>query len=178
MMPPSGTAPAQGLPYPPKSGEMMAVQPRGERKWPLTQGPSLSADECLQKRRTQYSRSGRQAGGINVAVHSYRDGLAGSPVPALSHSPRLMSDSVRPMQPDRKMKYSVIFSVESLPPLLRALCQMFIVGCQFDERFSYENVEALARQSLAFLRLSVQLFGSRSARFQGRLFSLLRRVYV
>jgi hypothetical protein len=44
---------------------------------------------------------------------------------------------------------------------------MFIVGCQFDERFSYENVEALARQSLAFLRLSLKLFGSRSARFHG-----------
>ena len=55
---------------------------------------------------------------------------------------------------------------------------MFIVRCQFDERFSYEQIEALARQSLAFLRLSMKLFGSRSARFQGRLFSLLRRVYV
>ena len=64
------------------------------------------------------------------------------------------------MQPDRKMKYSVIFSVESLPPLLRALCQMFIVGCQFDERFPYENVEAVARQSLAILRLSMKRFGS------------------
>jgi len=61
------------------------------------------------------------------------------------------------MQPDRKMKYSVIFSVEILSPPLQALCQMFIVECQFDERFSYENVEALARQSLAFLRLSMKV---------------------
>jgi hypothetical protein len=35
----------------------------------------------------------------------------------------------------------------------QALCLMFIVGCQFDERFPYERIEALAGQSLAFLRL-------------------------
>ena len=35
---------------------------------------------------------------------------------------------------------------------------MFIVGCQFDERFPYERIEALARQSLAFLRLSMKRF--------------------
>jgi hypothetical protein len=35
---------------------------------------------------------------------------------------------------------------------------MFIVGCQFDERFPYEGIEALARQSLAFLRLSMKRF--------------------
>jgi hypothetical protein len=44
---------------------------------------------------------------------------------------------------------------------------MLIVGCQFDERFPYENVEALARQSLAFPRLSMKLFGSCSAWFHG-----------
>ena len=48
---------------------------------------------------------------------------------------------------------------------------MFIVGRQFDERFPYENVEALARQSLAFVRLSMKLFGSRSALFHGALLS-------
>jgi hypothetical protein len=58
------------------------------------------------------------------------------------------------------MKYSVIFSVEILSLLLQALRQMFIVGCQFDERFPYENVEAFARQSLAILRLSMKRFGS------------------
>ena len=42
---------------------------------------------------------------------------------------------------------------------------MFIVGCQFDQCFPYENVEALARQSLAFPRLSMKLFGLRSALF-------------
>ena len=63
-----------------------------------------------------------------------------------------MSESVRPMAAERKMKYSVI-SVEILSLLLQALRQMFIVGCQFDERFPYENVEALTCQSLAFLRL-------------------------
>jgi hypothetical protein len=44
---------------------------------------------------------------------------------------------------------------------------MFIVGCQFDQRFPYERIEALARQSLAFLRLSMKLFGSASAQFHG-----------
>ena len=43
---------------------------------------------------------------------------------------------------------------------------MFIVGREFDERFPYERIEALARQPLAFLRLSVKrFFRSRSARF-------------
>ena len=50
--------------------------------------------------------------------------------------------------------------------LLQALRLMFIVGCQFDERFPYERIEAFARQPLAFLRLSVKrFFRSRSARF-------------
>jgi hypothetical protein len=42
---------------------------------------------------------------------------------------------------------------------------MFIVGCQFDQRFAYGRIERLARQSLPFLRLCMKLFGSRSARF-------------
>ena len=33
------------------------------------------------------------------------------------------------MQADRKMRYSVIFSVEVFSLPLQALCQMFIVGC-------------------------------------------------
>jgi len=70
-----------------------------------------------------------------------------------------MSESDRPIPAERRMKYSVI-SVEILSLLLQALCQMFIVGCQFDERFPYENVEAVARQSLAILRLSMKRFGS------------------
>ena len=52
--------------------------------------------------------------------------------------------------------------------LLQALRQMFIVGRQFDERVPYEQIEALARQSLAFLRLSMELFGSCSAWFHER----------
>ena len=59
-------------------------------------------------------------------------------------------------------------SVEVLSLLLQALRQMFIVGRQFDERFPYERAEALARQSLAFLRLSMELFGSCSAWFHER----------
>ena len=55
-----------------------------------------------------------------------------------------MSESDRPMPAERRMKYSVI-SVEILSLLLQALRQMFIVGCQFDERFPYENVKGLAR---------------------------------
>jgi len=69
------------------------------------------------------------------------------------------------MPVERKMKYSVICSARVLSLLLQALRLIFIVGCQFHERFPYENVEALARQSLAFVRLSMKLFGSRSARF-------------
>ena len=69
-----------------------------------------------------------------------------------------MSDSVRPMQPDRKMKYSVIFSAQVLSLLLQVLRLMFIVGRHFDQCFPYENIEALARQSFSFLRLSVKLF--------------------
>jgi hypothetical protein len=34
---------------------------------------------------------------------------------------------------------------------------MFIEGCQFDQRFPYENVEALARQSLAFAFCNVPI---------------------
>ena len=49
-----------------------------------------------------------------------------------------------------------------LPLLLHALRLMFIVGREFDERFPYERIEALARQPLAFLRLSVK----RSARLR------------
>ena len=45
-----------------------------------------------------------------------------------------------------------------LPLLLQALCLMFIVGRKFDERFPYERIEALTRQSLAFPRLSMKLF--------------------
>ena len=56
------------------------------------------------------------------------------------------------------MKYSVIFSAQVLSLLLQVLRLIFVVGCQFDERFPYENVEALARQSLAFLRLSMKVF--------------------
>jgi len=74
------------------------------------------------------------------------------------HSHRPISESVRPMQDERKMKYSVIFSAQVLSLLLQVLRLIFVVGCQFDERFPYENVEALARQSLAFLRLSMKVF--------------------
>ena len=45
-----------------------------------------------------------------------------------------------------------------LPLLLQALRLIFVVGRQFDERFPYEIVEALACQSLAFLRLSMKVF--------------------
>ena len=45
-----------------------------------------------------------------------------------------------------------------MPLPFQALGLMFIVGCQFDERFPYENVEGLARQSLAFPRLSMKRF--------------------
>ena len=62
------------------------------------------------------------------------------------------------MQPDRKMKYSVICSAEVLSLLLQVLRLIFVVGRQFDERFPYKRIEALARQSLAFLRLSLKLF--------------------
>ena len=59
------------------------------------------------------------------------------------------------------------FSPSRGPLPFQALSQMFIVGCQFDQRFPYEKIEALARQSLAFLRLSMKLFGSPSAQFHG-----------
>ena len=71
-----------------------------------------------------------------------------------------MSESVRPMQANRKMKYSVIVSAEVCRPLLQALRQTFKVGCNFGESFPDENVEALTRQSLAILRLSMKRFGS------------------
>src|SRR6516225_1266953 len=50
----------------------------------------------------------------------------------------------------------IVLALASL--LLQALRLMFIVGCQFDERFPYERIEALARQSLAFPRLSMKRF--------------------
>ena len=72
-----------------------------------------------------------------------------------------------------------VISVEILWPIAaQALRQMFIVGCQFDQRFAYGRIERLARQSSPFLRLSMKLFGSRWARFHGRLFSLVRRAYA
>ena len=53
----------------------------------------------------------------------------------------------------------IVLGLVPLP--FQALGLMFIVGCQFDERFPYENVEGLARQSLAFPRLSMKgFFGS------------------
>ena len=68
-----------------------------------------------------------------------------------------MNESVRPIQAKTKLKYSVI-SVESLSPIAgQALRQMFIVGCQFDQRFSYGRIGRLARQSSPFLRLSMKL---------------------
>jgi len=80
------------------------------------------------------------------------------------------------MQVERKMKYSAICSARVLSLLLQALRLMFIMGCQFHERFPYENVEALARQSLAFLRLSMKvIFGlhrTRSREFMGPLRSM------
>ena len=82
------------------------------------------------------------------------------------------------MQAKTKLKYSVI-SVEILSPIAgQALRQMFIVGCQFDQRFSYGRIGRLARQSSPFLRLSMKLFGLRSARFHGRLLSTFRRAYA
>ena len=60
---------------------------------------------------------------------------------------------------------NVLFLVRSLAfAAAQALRQMFIVGCQFDQRFAYGRIERLARQSLPFLRLSMKRFGSRSAR--------------
>ena len=44
---------------------------------------------------------------------------------------------------------------------------MFIVGCRFDQRFPHVNIEGLARQSMAFLRLSMKVFFG-LARFHGR----------
>ena len=80
------------------------------------------------------------------------------------------------MQVERKMKYSAICSARVLSLMLQALRLMFIMGCQFHERFPYENVEALARQSLAFLRLSMKvIFGlhrTRSREFMGPLRSM------
>ena len=56
--------------------------------------------------------------------------------------------------------------VLALAPLLfQALCLMFIMGCQFDERFPYKRIEALAGQSLAFPRMSMKLLDLHSARF-------------
>ena len=61
---------------------------------------------------------------------------------------------------------NVLFLVRSLAfAAAQALRQMFIVGCQFDQRFAYGRIERLARQSLPFLRLCMKLFSSRSARF-------------
>ena len=93
---------------------------------------------------------------------------AESPIRTSSLAPRVTSTGQSPRTSGRQgNEIFLIFSVEFLSSLLQALRQMFIVRCQFDERFSYEQIEALARQSLAFLRLSMKLFGSRSAGFHG-----------
>jgi hypothetical protein len=48
----------------------------------------------------------------------------------------------------------IVLGLAPLP--LQALRLMFIVGCQLGQRFPYENVEALAHQSLALPRLSMK----------------------
>ena len=63
---------------------------------------------------------------------------------------------------------NLLFLVRSLAfAAAQALRRMFIAGCQFDQRFAYGRIERLARRSLPFLRLSMKLFGSRSARHVG-----------
>ena len=53
---------------------------------------------------------------------------------------------------------NVLFLVRSLAfASAQALRQMFMLGCQFDQRFAYGRIERLARQSLPFLRLSMKL---------------------
>jgi hypothetical protein len=47
--------------------------------------------------------------------------------------------------------------------LPQALGLMFIIGGKFSQSFPYEGIERLACQSLAFLSLSMKIFGSHRA---------------